>query len=461
MSLDLVSSYADDQFVFKQVPDGIDALQPTNAIAALSAALTARDIDPASLTSSQMSVLADFAEDLEVARTSNVTTAEDAAALFNDTLDVIVVDDLKTLDGAKLNGAATSDGRILLDAALKGEALTDTLVEEVSEAAFYAIFNTVSQGDFGAEVQARLSGVTSPDELARFTQVSEEDTVLTEFGEAQANRPAPAALTNGLAADYKAANAGHTVTGIFTYDGGNTPTAEDFTSFKPVVDFDLRGLNLSSINGKYDANNDGVPDQYALRHVNTDFNSPSLDGGNALYIISATPTEIIPTSQSAQVLIGRGEASTTWVLRTQETHSTAREFNWNVSLAKEVGASINLGAVDLSGSVTTTIEGGGSTTRTNTFTVGNEVRDTYTIPAEAYKEGTLVSYGFHMLTGDVDLVESYGVYAAITNAREGYDDHLFLRGAVRGQVDDHYLGIVMTDFDMANVPNAADLFDIA
>ncbi|WP_147111527.1 hypothetical protein [Tateyamaria sp. syn59] len=142
----------------------------------------------------------------------------------------------------------------------------------------------------------------------------------------------------------------------------------------------------------------------------------------------------------------------TWVLRAEDKHETTGEFNYNTTVSATLTAEKKILGIGASASVTTSVEAGGSFSTTNSFTVANEVRDTYTIPAGAYEPGTLVNYGFHMIVGDVDFVQHTLYIAEITNAANGARDFISFQGFNRETIKDHYAGLVVTDYDVNNAP---------
>lgn len=456
MALDNTFSLGDDRFVFAFDPEDKMLSGPLDGLSALHGALAARGIETLSLTDAQSDKLSDFAEWLDLASTADIKKISDINTLFGDDLEITLVDDFRTTDGTKLNGAATADGQIFLDANLTGSALQDTLIEEISEVAYYKAFEVISPGDFGAEISARLSGEVDQDRLAEFQMSTQNDTVATAFGEAQAADISPARRVE-MRDVFNPANSDIGVSGLVslkTSNTGNTPVQEYYLD--PVLDFNPRAINVTAWNGRYDNNNDGILDEYSLKAVR----EPA-DNRPSLYVVDVTAQNIVPTSQSSKVLIGKGEASTTWVLRQEQTHSTSDEFNWNGSVSTTLSASGKIFGLGVDASVSVETGIGTSITNTRSFTVANEVRETYKIPAGAYEEGTLVSYGFHMLTGNIDMIESFDVYVDITNARPGTDNSLRFEGTARGEIRDHYIGLVASDFDVTNVPNANEFLDIA
>ncbi|MBY5932826.1 hypothetical protein KUV51_07430 [Tateyamaria omphalii] len=446
-----------DEFQFNTTSELFQLPTATTGQIALTQALLSRDIEVSELTDAQTETFSDFAELLDTASAADINTSDHVINLLGEDLDITFVEDFRTTDGQKLDGAATEHGRIFLDADLTGASLKATLVEEIAEAAFNEAFDSTSQGDFGAEVAARLSGKTDPAVLAAFSSETQDDTVQTEFGTAEAATSSPVSdqFTFPFSQDIIGVNNldgtyDHKLT---TYGSGDLPPFERLDE-PTLVTPGARQMNLSNIQGKYDLNGDGVLDQYAMRAAYADVERP-------ISVLGVTPTKLLPTSQSNSVLIGQGEASTTWVLRTEQRHETSAEFNWNSSVATTLEASGEFLGIGASASVTASVEAGGSVKSTNAFTVANEVRDTYTIPAGAYEPGTLVNYGFHMIVGDVDVVQHTLYILEITNAASGTEDFITFQGYNRDTIQDHYAGLVVTDYDVNNPPLGEDIIGLA
>ncbi|WP_152613026.1 hypothetical protein [Tateyamaria sp. ANG-S1] len=443
MPLDALQT-ADDSFVFHA---GLQHDTPDTATTgqhALTQSLLARGTQDTDLTDAQTDTLAEFAELLDLAQAADIRTGTDALTLMGDALDMTLTQDLRATDGQKLDGIATHNGRIVLDADLSGAHLKATLIEEIAEQAFYQTFQDASDGDFGAEVVARLQGTADAAALAAYATAAENDTVQTAFGTAEASSRTPAGPEgNSFASALVFPN------GLIGYDKVETrldnPAPFERLDQPTLVNPGARDLDISGAQGRFDLNNDGVLDQYKMKAAYTNVNGD-------LRVLDVRPTKLIPTSESNSIVIGKGEASTTWVLRTEQAHTTASEYNWNVSVASTIEASGEFLGIGASASLTTTGGTGGSVTRTNSFTVVNEVRDTYTIPAGVYEEGTLVNYGFHIVTADVDILEYTLYILEITNAVEGFEDHVDFVGIGSGTLNDHYAGLVVTDYDINNRP---------
>lgn len=458
MVLDHFALEYDDAFEFN--------VEPTGVMAVFMSALEARGIDSATLTADQTKAFRDASDRIETVLNSDIGTMADAKDLLGDDVDLLSVDNLRTTDGAKLNGVATKDGQIVLDSALTGKTLRDTLVEEIGEAAFYKAFDAASKGDFGAEVEARVDGETNQAVLANFQSEIEADTVMTEYGEAQARTLIQQLnILTDFKVDFDSANAtwdrdGVIAANINLINSFDAPPAGTYNT--PVTNYDFRNIDYRTVNpaygtnnpGKYDLNNDGVGDEYSLTAVVDDPLQQFL-------IADIRPTDLSATSQSGRVYTGKGEVTKEWVLRTEETHSVDRDMDWNVKVGASLKMSGKLFGLGLEAQIS--VEGGVGATNSvgSKFRTANEVRDTYKIPAGAYEEGKLVSYGFHALSGDIDVYEQFDIYLKITNAQPGSFDAVRIDAYHPDTIKDHYLGLVSTDFDIANAPNPAQFLDIA
>lgn len=450
-----------DQFTFEDSFEFKSPIEIKTLSATFSDALAVRGIDVSALVETQIEDFKTADALVDTVLDAGIETTEDAAAfLVAQGLDIEVVDDLQALDGAKLHGAATSDGKVLIDSALTGAEMRAVLAEEIAEAAYYNVFGAASQGDFGAEVVYRATGGTDDAIMASLSTEMHADTVTTEYGEVQASQ---ADFTFDFLSELAAQPE---ILGVTTYPAGQSPSGQpDFEVFKDstsfsrmegsVTDVDYRDFSLDAINGKYDLNNDGKMDEYKIRaaYANVTDGQPKIK--------SITTAELVPTSQSNKVLVGNGEVSTTWVLRESTTHSTSAEFNWNLNLAVAVESEVGLFGTGGSVRVEASAGAGGNVINGREFTVGTETRDTYTIPQGTYDPGTLVSYGFHMVTGDVLVEEELQLLIDITNAADGADDTVALNTKAFQWVNDHYLGIVSTDFDVRDAPNGAEILDLA
>ncbi|WP_179381458.1 hypothetical protein [Jannaschia marina] len=454
-----------DTFAFNDAP-----VVPT-ALDALNKALAARGIDSTALDETQTAIITEAASHIDTLAATPIETAEDARELLGDGIDLKVVDDLRTTDGAKLNGVAMKDGTIIVDAALTGQQLRETLIEEVADAAFYEAFLTTSQGDFGAEVEARAEGTKDPVELASYVTEAQDDTVQTAFGEGEANngindpdRPIDDQLiASPWIRDFDRSNAFSGLEAAkLSLVTRSQPGATEQSFIDPITNFDARKINYSGIQGKYDLNGDGLADEYGNPSVykNIESSDPQ-DPEKYITIRDVRATELTPTSETKQIIVGRGESGQVLVMRTGQTHTTETAIDWNATVGVELSASGKLFGLGLEASASFEGSAGGSVTTSKTFTVGREIRDEYRIPAGAYEEGTFVVYGFHAVKGDVEVLEQVDIYLNITNAKEGYKNGIKVDAFNIDTIEDHYLGIVATDYDVTKPPSVEGLFGIA
>lgn len=213
--------------------------------------------------------------------------------------------------------------------------------------------------------------------------------------------------------------------------------------------FDTSHINASGLS-RFDLNNDGRADQYALKLAKTSINKE-------VEITKLAPTKLVPTSESGTVVVGKGDVSTTWVLRKEDTHSTAEAMTYNNEVGGKVSASGKLFGVGVSTEFHASHSFGGSTTKTDSFSVANEVRHTHSIPAGAYKEGTQVKYGYHILKGDVEVTEEVVSLFEITNAVRGTPNLLYVTGDTKSTLNDFALSLVSTDYDVNAQPDYSHL----
>lgn len=129
-------------------------------------------------------------------------TIKEAAALVGALETILGRSGMQSLDGEALDGFSSDIG-IVLNTALEGnpEALVSTLVEELGERFFQTTFDTVSQGDFGAEVAGRLAGtVTDATAPTLRGEAASDTTALDIDGETVVGEADAAAATTATAA---------------------------------------------------------------------------------------------------------------------------------------------------------------------------------------------------------------------------------------------------------------------
>ncbi|GGX57610.1 hypothetical protein GCM10007385_28150 [Tateyamaria omphalii] len=447
MALDKLLLAPDDEFKFHPEPTTLIPTQAADAAAAFDAALSVRKHDISELTEEQTENLSEAIGSINSIQTSNISTIEDAQALLGHSVDLNAVENLETADGAALAGLATKDGKIFVNDALTGEELRQTLIEELAEAAYYTTFGSASEGDFGAEIEARIHGRASDAELAALATSEQSDTVQTEFGEGQART-----IGEQLILDNRFASMVQDQTP--QYNGGSVKV-NSFASitgnifYSDVSDTYYNDMNITN-SQNLDLNNDGIVDQY--KYVGF---SP-WQGTTFREVTSTDVKKLVPTSKSTTALTGQGESSTTWVTRANETITTSEEFKWNDKLA--INGSVKVGGtpfgvgVDITVGAEASTESGGGTKTERSFSVGNEVRETYTVDGGKYAPGTTVSYGMHAAIGDVNYFESLQHTYEITNAAAGSSKFVDIQSARNHRETDHLIDIVATDFNVANPP---------
>ncbi|WP_299507925.1 hypothetical protein [uncultured Roseobacter sp.] len=402
------------------------------------AALDARDIEAGDLTAEQQTTFAESAMLVDAVDDLKIETVEDVEAIFGGKLDLEIVENFQSVDGTSLNGGATADGKIILDADLSGEELRSVLKEEIAEAAFYTAFNSASKGDFGAEVVARDRGVIKENSLAQFQ--SENDTVVTEFGEVQANEtPQINQLMNGISIASTNGTPYNTIA-----DNGFSISEFQYNALAP-------GSTLKSAFG-----------QEAFQALRWSPNQTDLDGDGKTS--SAIEWAIVDTSPAGDVLsfsnsrltpvaglsdrlaASQGDASNTWVAGEQQTYRTAKSFNWDASLSVGTNIGGNFFGLEAGAAIEISASVGAGAETTNEFKTIREVRRTYNVDGQDYAPGTNISYGWHAQLADADVRDGYAVYAKVSDA-DGVEGYVGFDVTQRGIINDYLSGIVATDVD--------------
>ncbi|WP_147111522.1 hypothetical protein [Tateyamaria sp. syn59] len=137
--------------------------------------------------------------------------------------------------------------------------------------------------------------------MAAFSSGSQDDTVETELGTAEAARTAVSdAFTFPFSQDIIGVNSldGTYDLSLDTFGAGMTPPFERL--YEPtLVTAGARQMNLSNVPSKCDLNGDGILDQYRMTAAYADVDRP-------IAVLSVTPTKLLPTSEPKIVRIGRG-----------------------------------------------------------------------------------------------------------------------------------------------------------
>ncbi|WP_152613111.1 hypothetical protein [Tateyamaria sp. ANG-S1] len=449
----------DDMFEFKT--------GPIASTTAFDAALQARGIDTSTLTHAQNKAFVDAAMQIDKVLASDVSTVEEARDLLAFDADIEAVDNLSTLNGERLNGVATEDGKIILDSALTGQALRDTLIEELAESAFYEAFNRSSAGDFGAETEARIEGNASAEYLAQLSTDVTNDTVQTEFGNGQASSieknyayifdlvmqdvQRELASQKNAFTDMLVAQGGQVMSG----QGGQIMLQNLYSKVGLISYSETSGIDYStsmkiSNTANLDLNGDGIADTYEYLGFSPHFAAQSHTGTKLENV------GFVPTSKSAKFLMGAGDSKTTWVAKKDETISTAETVSVNNKVELRADVSISgkvFGAgLELKLGASQSTDTGQSSTTTSAFSFGSEVRQEHTVTAGSYEKGTLISYGMHAVKGDLTYNEELTHSYKITNAAAGKANHFDVTQTAEVTQNDYLLDVVMTDYDVNNPP---------
>ncbi|MBM7070287.1 hypothetical protein [Actibacterium sp. 188UL27-1] len=406
------------------------------------AALNARDIEASDLNAVQWSTFAESAMLVDAVDDLKVETLEDVEAIFGGKFKFEIVEGFKATDGTVLNGGATADGKIILDADLSGEELRSVLKEEIAEAAFYKAFDKASEGDFGAEVVASYLGVTDTKTLVQFQ--SENDTVMTEFGEVQANA---SEQINQLLNDVSIASTNGTPYNITAYDGFSISEFQ-YNAFAGNMGENVFGQEAFEALRWFSNETDLDGDGKASNAIEWAIASPG-SAGDVLSFSNSKLTPVIGLSDT--LLAGQGDASNTWVTSEQQTYKTQQSFKFDAGLKLGANASGSFfGLFDAGASIEVSASVGGGVEISNEFKTIREVRQTYNVDGQDYAPGTIVSYGWHAQLADADVRDGYLVYAKVSDA-DGVEDYIGFEVTQRGIINDYLSGIVATDVDITEL----------
>ncbi|MEP4196946.1 MAG: hypothetical protein ABJL99_15065 [Aliishimia sp.] len=423
------------------------------------------------LTDHQTSIFDDASKIIDHLSTLSDLSFFDVQSALDGKFEFQSVNGLEATDGTKLNGAATEDGLILIDASLQGDLLLSTVIEEIAEASYYKAFGEVSIGDFGAEVAYRSNGGDDARYLAHLQSAYENDTVLTEWGQAQAAQTYAAGVhlhKEGWQFPVdrgQMMNSGFKGEGPFGsfFDNADTATA-DFTKAVirsydeglysqytgSMVGYDTKTIDLSGLNNAgLNLNQDERGDLFSF--VGTMKWDDFASAPNPVSV-TASNYNAVATSQAQTILIGQGKVITSWSVTTGETYTTATEVNLSSSVTGTIGYEGGVeGLAKVTASVSATVDTGLTVTDTSAFSVTSNVKHVYEIPAGAYDPSTLVSYGFHMLTADITVTETVIAVARLTTASDL--TYLFVPVEVVTEIEDFGIGLILTDYDIASQPD--------
>lgn len=178
---------------------------PASGRDALRDSFRASGVDVDGLDAKGQATIDRFGGTIDRLKTEPLATAADVARIAGGDVPVERVEGLAADDGTRLDGALTSDGRVLIDADLEKspDALRSTAIEEIAEAAFRSVVAGAaggaplaaanaqgrSKGDFGAEVEARATGSLPESSLATLRGASSSDGVTIDGMPAEARNP--------------------------------------------------------------------------------------------------------------------------------------------------------------------------------------------------------------------------------------------------------------------------------
>lgn len=447
-------SFLTDEFQFYDTGRGAtDSATPISD--ALHAALDSRDIAVTDIE--DFGAFKSATPLLQAVFESDIETSADVQGLFGDEFNVTFVDDLATTNGVALNGAAIlGSDEIVIDSALTGEDLRDTLIEEIAETAYQQAYDTTSIGDFGAEVLAILNGEEDKDVLAAFSKETASDTVETDYGTAEADtRSQVVALGELIEADNSsvsvvrstavsdtsyetfypkileaAAAAGENKYGETFFGELPSDVLATLAETKGTLDFDGDGNETTSVSFALD--NYGVTD---------DTKFSTLDTGLVEIVDWSDDATVVPLSGglASGTLVGTGgtaDARKVVSVSEGETYSTSEEFNWSTTTTAK-GEIFGLG-LEVSGTV------GESVTETNEFTATTSVSDWYTVYQSDYEEGEVISYGQHAFFRDATIANQYAVWFELNDA-DGVEGHAVITFEDKNVVEDYLYTIAMYD----------------
>lgn len=432
---------------------------PTN-LDPLAAALEGRGIDIAALSPDQRVELSTSEELISTLLSSQPGTTAELNALIGDGIDLQFVEDFRTTSGQKLNGAATEDGKVILDAGLSGADLVHVIIEEIAEATYYSVVGAASQGDFGAEVAYRANGGADVETIATFQSDLETDTVETDFGTAQASSlPYEVMGSTSQKALFQVSvdDALEQYQGIDQFDfdymfiaeyGGTVQSG----TWGSELGQRYENASVSDLNGKFDLNGDGLADEYNI----TGAWAWSYDGPD---VESAVITDVTALPGQTDLASGGNKTLTESFSYTKgQTFTTTDTYAVNASVSATLstkGGIPGLGAVEAS--VTGTVGFTGSTAYSNTISATTSKTSTITVDSNQYDRGELFQYGNFLASGTVEASEEVTLFLEIANAKDGYGDTIHLVGDAHTTIDDYAFAIVKDDF---SVTEGSDLIGL-
>ncbi|MEJ6395274.1 hypothetical protein V8J82_18580 [Gymnodinialimonas sp. 2305UL16-5] len=465
MAFDNFALTQDDEFEF-------NTTMSSGVFSVFEDALAARGIDAANLTAEQRQVFYDASDRIETVLDSDMESVSDAQTLLGEDVEVMSVDDLRTSDGVKLNGVATIDGKIVLDSALTGERLLETLVEELAEAAFYEALEDASQGDFGAEVEARIEGDASAAFLDQLATASEADTVQTAFGEGQANA-APFEADAQFFAEEVFSPQGVSVEAIKAQldawngaQGYTNLSADGQVFFDPSSVQKVEGMqNLINTIRQAPANQKDAFG-YEVRNLIPEPNR-DLDGDGtisstvAAFLIDPGPkAEVLGSPKNVKYapiqglsetfVANKGGSSAEWTARAGVEYKTEKKFEVANKNAVEISGTFGFGGSTAGLKESNERTTSQASTTSNATSFFEQVTKKYSVEGEKYAPGTAVSYGYHVATGDLKAIDTQKMLIILGEGESTgvVQDTAFLVDVnTTGTLKNVGLGVVATDVE--------------
>ncbi len=418
-----------DEFQFHDAARGATE-HATLVSEVLHAALDSRDI---TITDSEEAgAFKSAASLLQAVFESDIETRTDVAGLLGDELNVTFVDDFATTDGTALNGAAIlGSDEVIIDSALTGEELRDTLIEEIAETAYQQAYDSTSPGDFGAELLARLKGEDSEEALAEYSKDTEADTVETEFGTAEAMNDDDLAQ---FVKNIEDANAGIDIYGAQFFDRATydkyydaSGAGSDDTLEKTFWgDEFLDALTLGG--GGFDFNDDGTPSYSYYGFLN------AADEPKGEVVSRASEYEYTPIQGLSDEFrydgVTPGQLRIGWSYEENQTFTIAEEINYSESVEVDGQIGFKVANLEYSGGVSNTKVSGGSITESNTWSATTSANETYVADVENYPSDVPIYYGEHTVVADVNMQTRYDLWLMAV------DENGYLDGIIQLDVSD-------------------------
>ncbi len=417
--------------------------------------LIARDISIDTLTLEQMATFVLAATQIDSVLNSDIETSADVTALLGDTVNVTFVDGLATTDGMALNGVAVLEtDEILVDSGLEFEELRSTLAEEIAETAYQSAFGTASVGDFGEEVLARAEGAQDEDLFETLSTEAAEDTVITEYGQAEASVQEGWTLVSRINDEYSdsfdivgfeelssnayvsAVNEVYTAFETQEYTGDDGIISIDFALGDPMnmFGYDFQDIEDTVTTSDLDFDDDGKEATSVTIVVDNYVNSSYTFDSAENIIISPI------AGLTGQVFTHEGVATVTHTA-TEGTIYTSSS-SWTVS-GDFTGA---IGNPETGRGVGFTVGASYGQTTSNALLANETVTQAYAVNGSEYEENTNVTAGLFAEIADATYTNSYDLYIS-TSDEDGFENGSTFRVSVSDQqtIDDHLIGVVLSE----------------